>query len=164
MMDKNVLKNTAWKDFEPGVWMDEVNVRSFIQKNYTLYEGDDSFLAGVSEKTAKVWEKCHELIVEEIKKGIIDVETDIISGIDNFAPGYIDKAKITVPAITAAAAATPPAIARFRFTGSSQSPAGASASMPSMSVYMDSSNSGKGSVTNSVSSFSTSVTAPFSSS
>ncbi|HIT95345.1 MAG TPA: formate C-acetyltransferase [Candidatus Faecivivens stercoripullorum] len=90
-MDKNVLKNTAWKDFEPGVWMDEVNVRSFIQKNYTLYEGDDSFLAGVSEKTAKVWEKCHELIVEEIKKGIIDVETDIISGIDNFAPGYIDK-------------------------------------------------------------------------
>ena len=91
MMDKNVLKNTAWKDFEPGVWMDEVNVRSFIQKNYTLYEGDDSFLAGVSEKTAKVWEKCHELIVEEIKKGIIDVETDIISGIDNFAPGYIDK-------------------------------------------------------------------------
>ena len=91
MMDKNVLKNTAWKDFEPGIWMDEVNVRSFIQKNYTLYEGDDSFLAGVSEKTAKVWEKCHELIVEEIKKGIIDVETDIISGIDNFAPGYIDK-------------------------------------------------------------------------
>ncbi len=91
MMDKNVLKNTAWKDFEPGVWMDGVNVRSFIQKNYTLYEGDDSFLAGVSEKTAKVWEKCHELIVEEIKKGIIDVETDIISGIDNFAPGYIDK-------------------------------------------------------------------------
>ena len=90
-MDKNVLKNTAWKDFEPGIWMDEVNVRSFIQKNYTLYEGDDSFLAGVSEKTAKVWEKCHELIVEEIKKGIIDVETDIISGIDNFAPGYIDK-------------------------------------------------------------------------
>lgn len=91
MMDKNVLKNTAWKDFEPGVWMDGVNVRSFIQKNYTLYEGDDSFLVGVSEKTAKVWEKCHELIVEEIKKGIIDVETDIISGIDNFAPGYIDK-------------------------------------------------------------------------
>ena len=90
-MDKNVLKDTAWKGFEPGVWMDEVNVRSFIQKNYTLYEGDDSFLAGVSEKTAKVWEKCHELIVEEIKKGIIDVETNIISGIDNFAPGYIDK-------------------------------------------------------------------------
>ena len=90
-MDQNVLKNTAWKGFAPGVWMDEVNVRSFIQKNYTLYEGDESFLAGVSEKTAKVWEKCNALIIEEIKKGIIDVETDIISGIDNFAPGYIDK-------------------------------------------------------------------------
>ena len=90
-MDQNVLKNTAWKGFAPGVWMDEVNVRSFIQKNYTLYEGDESFLADVSEKTAKVWEKCNALIIEEIKKGIIDVETDIISGIDNFAPGYIDK-------------------------------------------------------------------------
>ncbi len=90
-MDQNVLKNTAWKGFAPGVWTDEVNVRSFIQKNYTLYEGDESFLAGVSEKTAKVWEKCNALIIEEIKKGIIDVETDIISGIDNFAPGYIDK-------------------------------------------------------------------------
>lgn len=90
-MDQNVLKNTAWKGFAPGVWMDEVNVRSFIQKNYTLYEGDESFLAGVSEKTAKVWQKCNALIIEEIKKGIIDVETDIISGIDNFAPGYIDK-------------------------------------------------------------------------
>ncbi|MCI6023497.1 MAG: formate C-acetyltransferase [Candidatus Faecivivens sp.] len=90
-MDKTVLKNGPWKDFQDGVWMDEINVRNFIQKNYTLYDGDDSFLAGVSEKTAKVWEKCSELIVEEIKKGVIDVETDIISGIDNFAPGYIDR-------------------------------------------------------------------------
>ncbi len=90
-MDKTVLKNGPWKDFQDGVWMDEINVRNFIQKNYTLYDGDDSFLAGVSEKTAKVWEKCSALIVEEIKKGVIDVETDIISGIDNFAPGYIDK-------------------------------------------------------------------------
>ena len=90
-MEKEMLKNGAWKGFHEGVWMDEVNVRSFIQKNYTLYEGDDSFLAGISGKTSKVWEKCHALIVEEIQKGIIDVETDIISGIDNFAPGYIDK-------------------------------------------------------------------------
>ena len=90
-MDKTVLKNGPWKDFQDGVWMDEINVRNFIQKNYTLYDGDDSFLAGVSEKTAKVWEKCSELIGEEIKKGVIDVETDIISGIDNFAPGYIDR-------------------------------------------------------------------------
>lgn len=90
-MEKGLFMKNAWKGFADGVWTEEVNVRNFIQKNYTLYEGDDSFLAGISKKTGKVWEKCHALIVEEVKKGIIDVETDIISGIDNFAPGYIDK-------------------------------------------------------------------------
>ena len=90
-MDKKELMNTAWKGFREGAWMDGINVRSFIQKNYTLYEGDDSFLAGISPKTKAVWDKCSDLIVEEIQKGIIDVETDIISGIDNFAPGYIDR-------------------------------------------------------------------------
>ena len=90
-MDKKELMNTAWKGFREGAWMDGINVRSFIQKNYTLYEGDDAFLAGVSPKTKAVWDKCSDLIVEEIQKGIIDVETDIISGIDNFAPGYIDR-------------------------------------------------------------------------
>ncbi|HIR61540.1 MAG TPA: formate C-acetyltransferase [Candidatus Faecivivens stercoravium] len=83
--------NTAWKGFREGAWMDGINVRNFIQKNYTLYEGDDAFLAGISPKTKAVWDKCSDLIVEEIQKGIIDVETDIISGIDNFAPGYIDR-------------------------------------------------------------------------
>lgn len=64
---------------------------NFIQKNYTPYSGDDSFLAPISEKTAKVWAKARDLIVEEVKKGIIDVEVDAVSGIDNFEPGYIDK-------------------------------------------------------------------------
>ena len=90
-MDKKELMNTAWKGFREGAWMDGINVRSFIQKNYTLYEGDDSFLAGISPKTKAVWDKCSDLIVEEVQKGIIDVETNIISGIDNFAPGYIDR-------------------------------------------------------------------------
>ena len=90
-MDKKELMNTAWKGFREGAWMDGINVRNFIQKNYTLYEGDDAFLAGISPKTKAVWGKCSDLIVEEIQKGIIDVETDIISGIDNFAPGYIDR-------------------------------------------------------------------------
>ena len=80
-----------WRGFQPGVWMREINVRDFIQKNYTPYTGDDSFLAPISPRTAKVWEKAHALIVEELKKGIIDVETDAVSGIDNFAPGYIDQ-------------------------------------------------------------------------
>ena len=81
-----------WNGFKEGKWTKETNVRDFIQKNYTLYEGDDSFLAGVSEKTEKVWNKCEELLSEETKKGgVLDVETNIISGITNFAPGYIDK-------------------------------------------------------------------------
>lgn len=81
-----------WNGFKEGKWTKETNVRDFIQKNYTLYEGDDSFLAGVTDKTQKVWDKCEELLAEETKKGgVLDVETDIISGITNFAPGYIDK-------------------------------------------------------------------------
>ena len=82
---------TAWKGFKTGEWRHLVNVRNFIQKNYTPYEGDDSFLAPISEKTSKVWSKASDLIVEEIKKGIIDVEVNEVSGIDNFKPGYIDK-------------------------------------------------------------------------
>lgn len=82
---------TAWKGFHTGEWRHLVNVRNFIQKNYTPYEGNEEFLAGTTVRTDKVWEKAHELIVEEIKKGIIDVETDAVSGINNFAPGYIDK-------------------------------------------------------------------------
>ena len=82
---------TAWKGFRTGEWRHLVNVRNFIQKNYTPYEGDSSFLAPISPKTKKVWDKAERLIIEEINKGIIDVETDVVSGINNFAPGYIDK-------------------------------------------------------------------------
>ncbi|MCQ4936702.1 formate C-acetyltransferase [Anaerotignum propionicum] len=81
----------AWQGFETGRWTKEIDVRNFIQKNYSLYDGDDSFLEEVTDRTKKLWDKCHQLIVEEMKTGILDVETDIISGIDNFAPGYIDK-------------------------------------------------------------------------
>ncbi len=85
------MNTSAWQGFQTGKWTKEIDVRNFIQKNYSLYEGDDSFLEGVTERTKKVWDKCHELIIEEMKKGILNVETDIVSGIDNFAPGYIDK-------------------------------------------------------------------------
>lgn len=81
----------AWQGFHTGEWRHLVNVRNFIQKNYTPYQGDDSFLADISPRTKKVWEKAESLIIEEIQKGIIDVETDAISGINNFKPGYIDK-------------------------------------------------------------------------
>ena len=82
---------TAWKGFRTGEWRHLINVRNFLQKNYTPYTGDESFLAPISPKTEKVWAKVKDLIVEEIHKGIIDVETHTISGIDNFGPGYIDR-------------------------------------------------------------------------
>ena len=80
-----------WNGFKGDQWKNGIDVSDFIQKNYTLYEGDDSFLVGTTAKTSKVWDKANSLIIEEIKKGIIDVETNEIAGIDNFAPGYIDK-------------------------------------------------------------------------
>ena len=82
---------TAWSGFHTGEWRHLVNVRNFIQKNYIPYTGDEGFLAPVSKKTERVWKKASELIVEEIKKGVIDVETKTVSGINNFAPGYIDR-------------------------------------------------------------------------
>lgn len=81
-----------WNGFVPGVWQEEINVRNFIQKNYTQYTGDDSFLQPPTEKTKKVWSTCEDLLRQEMKNGgVLDVETKIISGINNFAPGYIDK-------------------------------------------------------------------------
>ena len=80
------------KSFVGGIWENEINVRDFIQKNYTLYEGDSSFLSGPTEKPQKIWNRCVELLNEEMKNGgVLDVETSKISGITNFAPGYIDK-------------------------------------------------------------------------
>ena len=59
-----------WNGFNEGNWTNEIDVRDFIQKNFTLYEGDASFLAGPTENTKKVWEKAGQLIVEEIKQGV----------------------------------------------------------------------------------------------
>lgn len=79
------------KGFVEGNWNTSVDVRDFIQKNYTPYDGDDSFLLGMSDKTKIVWEKAKALIEEEIEKGIIDIDTKVFSGIDNFGAGYISK-------------------------------------------------------------------------
>ena len=80
-----------WLNFKEGNWTKEINVRDFIQKNYTLYEGDESFLSGITEKTKKVWDGCTELLKEELKKGVLDIDTKNMSGINSFKPGYIDK-------------------------------------------------------------------------
>ena len=86
-----MMQYTEWAGFRPGDWQRAIDVRGFIQKNYTPYEGDASFLAGPTGRTQAVWEKCEALLLEELKKGVFDVETGIVSGIDNFAPGYIDR-------------------------------------------------------------------------
>lgn len=80
-----------WEGFIEGNWMNEIDVRNFIQQNYTVYDGDKNFLAGITDKTKKIWDECSKLILEETKKGILDVDTENVSGIDAFAPGYIDK-------------------------------------------------------------------------
>lgn len=80
-----------WDEFKPGVWQEEINVRDFIQQNVTPYEGDDSFLAPVSDNTKRLWDRCLELLKEETKVRVLDVEMDAISGIDNFEAGYIIK-------------------------------------------------------------------------
>ena len=81
----------AWKGFNEGNWCNSVDVRDFIQKNYTPYDGDDSFLVGTTEKTAKVWDKCSELLAEELKKHVLDIDVDHMSAINAYEAGYIDK-------------------------------------------------------------------------
>jgi formate C-acetyltransferase len=77
--------------FTQGTWCDTINVRDFIQKNYTPYTGDDRFLTGKSPKTETVWGTAKSLIEEEIEKGIIGIDTTVFSGINNYNPGYLSK-------------------------------------------------------------------------
>ena len=88
-----VMQDQAWNGFAAGEWQRSIDVRSFIQKNWTPYLGDDAFLAGPTQRTKAVWERCEELLLQELKNGILDVDTHRVSGIDNYAPGYIDKEK-----------------------------------------------------------------------
>ena len=80
-----------WRAFQGTEWKDSVNVAKFIEENYTEYTGDDSFLVGPTEKTKAVLAKVDELTALELKKGVLDIEVNRVSGIDNFEPGYIDK-------------------------------------------------------------------------
>ena len=85
------MKMEAWKNFKKGTWNEEINVEEFIQLNYSEYDGDDSFLAGPTDKTKKVWSKCEDLLKEELKKHVLDIDVDHVSGINNYEAGYIDK-------------------------------------------------------------------------
>lgn len=83
----------AWRDFASGEWQNKVDVRDFIQKNYTEYTGDDSFLQGPTERTTKLWEELSVLLKEERAKGVLDVSADIGASIVAHGPGYINKDK-----------------------------------------------------------------------
>ena len=90
------MDKLEWEGFKEGLWTEEVDVRDFIQKNYIPYEGNESFLAEATEKTKNLWGKCEDLLVLEQKKGVLDIDTEHFSGIDNFNPGYIDRENETI--------------------------------------------------------------------
>ncbi len=80
-----------WDGFKKGNWTDEIDVREFIQLNYKPYEGDESFLEEVTERTKKLWDKAEKLVEEEILSGKVSIDTTRFSGINNYEPGYLDK-------------------------------------------------------------------------
>ena len=83
-----------WKDFTPGVWQNEINVRDFIQKNYTPYEGDESFLQGPTKETTELWDQVMDLTAKEREAGgVLDMDTRVISTITSHGPGYLDQSK-----------------------------------------------------------------------
>ena len=83
-----------WDSFTPGVWQKEINVRDFIQKNYTPYEGDESFLSGPTEDTKALWAQVMDLSRQEREKGgVLDMDTSIVSTITSHGPGYLDKSR-----------------------------------------------------------------------
>ena len=83
-----------WKDFTPGVWQNEINVRDFIQKNYTPYEGDESFLQGPTKETGELWAQVMDLTAKEREAGgVLDMDTRVISTITSHGPGYLDQSK-----------------------------------------------------------------------
>ena len=82
-----------WRNFKGGHWVDDINVRDFIQNNYTQYDGDESFLADATEATNTLWDKVQALQKEErAKGGVLDCETEIVSSLTAYGPGYIDEA------------------------------------------------------------------------
>ena len=82
-----------WRNFKGGHWVDDINVRDFIQNNYTQYDGDESFLADATEATNTLWDKVQALQKEErAKGGVLECETEIISSLTAYGPGYIDEA------------------------------------------------------------------------
>lgn len=80
-----------WHSFKSGKWMKEVNVRDFIQKNYTPYTGNESFLISATERTQALWHQVEDLMSIEREKGILDTDTEVVSTITSHRPGYINR-------------------------------------------------------------------------
>lgn len=86
------MMREQWKDFQNGVWQEEINVRDFIQKNYTPYEGNESFLADATPRTKKLMKKLNHLFdLEQQFGGVLDIDTYTATSLTNFGPGYLDK-------------------------------------------------------------------------
>ncbi len=86
------MEHNNWKGFKSGTWQDEINVRDFIQQNYKEYKGDAAFLSGATERTSALMDKVNSLFALERKKGgVLDVDTETVSSLTSYAPGYIDK-------------------------------------------------------------------------
>ncbi len=88
------MEHKNWNGFEQGLWQDEINVRDFIQRNYKEYTGNGDFLAGPTKRTSAMMEKVQALFAEERKKGgVLDIDTDTVTSLKSYAPGYVDKEK-----------------------------------------------------------------------
>ena len=86
------MEHKNWNGFKAGAWQNEINVRDFIQQNYKAYEGDDSFLAGATERTNEMMKKVNSLFkLERQYGGVLDIDTTTVSSLTAYAPGYIDR-------------------------------------------------------------------------
>jgi len=86
------MTHAAWNGFTSGIWENEINVRDFIQCNYTAYHGDDSFLKGATDRTQKLMKKLNQLFLFERQYGgVLDIDTDTVSSLTSYSPGYLDK-------------------------------------------------------------------------
>ncbi len=89
-----MLEKKEWDGFNGRLWKEEINVRQFIQDNYTAYEGDEQFLADATQATEQLWSSLQKLQKEERKKGgVLDMETEVVTGITAYKPGYIDESQ-----------------------------------------------------------------------
>ena len=80
-----------WRKFKQGKWINSINVQDFINRNYSQYDGDETFLEKPTKKTTTIWSKCKDLLKEELKKHVLDIDVDHMSGINSFDKGYICK-------------------------------------------------------------------------